>query len=243
MECSDEGISVSLKDIAIGFEMTFAMIRASLGDANAWEGSIRGFEAEDAIRQPTKDGIVFTGSSSFTFWSTLAQDMAPLAVLNRAFGGSMIGDVVRYADRIVIPYEPRIVVLFAGANDVVTPGPDPARRVADGFAAFVARIHGALPETLICYVAITPTPKGRKFWPLAQEANRLIQEQVTSDSRLRFIDLTDLLVKSDGTPDETLYRRDGHPNERCYALWASRLKPILEVELAAQQAHRADVER
>jgi hypothetical protein len=36
--------------------------------------------------------------------------MAPVSVLNRGFGGSRIPDVTFYADRIVLPYEPRGIV-------------------------------------------------------------------------------------------------------------------------------------
>src|SRR5512136_3175724 len=94
-----------------GFGIISAIIKSQSGDPLAWESTIRKFEARDRIQPPPADVIVFTGSSSITFWSTLEQDMAPLPVINRGFGGSRIDDVVYYADRIVIPYHPRAVVL------------------------------------------------------------------------------------------------------------------------------------
>jgi hypothetical protein len=75
------------------------------------------------------DVIVFTGSSSITFWSTLEQDMNPLPVINRGFGGSRLNDVVYYAPRLVVAYRPRAVVLFAGTNDLAGSKPKTAQEV------------------------------------------------------------------------------------------------------------------
>lgn len=79
------------------FEMIVGSIKSARGDPQAWEASIRRFEAQDRRQAPPPDMIVFTGSSSFTLWSTLAQDMAPLPVLNRGFGGARMQDVVHHS--------------------------------------------------------------------------------------------------------------------------------------------------
>jgi hypothetical protein len=55
------------------------------------------------------------------FWRTLADDMKPLDVINRGFGGSQIAQVNHYVARIVINYRPRAVVLYAGENDLSWP--------------------------------------------------------------------------------------------------------------------------
>ena len=90
--------------------------------------------------------IVFTGSSSITFWETLEQDMAPLPVINRGLGGSKIHQVIHYADRIVIPYHPRAVVLFAGTNDIAGSKPKTARQVFDGYLAVVKTVQRRCPK-------------------------------------------------------------------------------------------------
>ena len=51
-------------------------------------------------------------------WKTLAQDFPEYKVLNRGFGGCQIADCTYYADRIVVPYKPRLIVLRAGGNDI-----------------------------------------------------------------------------------------------------------------------------
>ena len=207
--------------------MILGTLRAAFGDPNAWEGSIRRFETADRKQPPTPGGIVFVGGSSFTFWSTLATDMAPLPVINRGFGGATLGDVVKYARRIVIPYRPRAIVVFAGANDIANVRPRTPAQVEASFLELAALVRQALPQALLFYVAMTPTPKGWSYWARMDEANGLIRGAASRDTRLRFIDLNDMLLGPDGQPMSELYRRNGHPNARCYQLWTSRIKPAL----------------
>ena len=138
--------------------MFSGMLGMMTGSPKAWERSIRTFERRDRLAPPTSAAIVFTGSSSIHFWTSLQRDMAPLQVINRGFGGAGMDDVVRYAARVVLPYRPRAVVLFAGTNDIAWPRPAAALQVFDGYRAFVQRVQADLPGVPIYYISITPTP-------------------------------------------------------------------------------------
>src|SRR5579864_1639228 len=98
--------------------------------AQNWEPEIRAFEAQDQTHPPKAGSIVFTGSSSFVRWSTLSEDMKPLPVLNRAFGGSEYTDVNQYAARTVLRYRPPAVVVYAGDNDLAASEPNTPESVA-----------------------------------------------------------------------------------------------------------------
>ncbi len=87
-------------------------------DPRIWAKQIDTYKKQDLQQLPPDDVIVFTGSSSIRFWKTLEQDMAPLPVINRGFGGAKIKQVTYYADQIVLPYHPQAIVLFAGTNDL-----------------------------------------------------------------------------------------------------------------------------
>lgn len=83
---------------------------------------------------------MFIGSSIIRRWKTLARDFPNHTIINRSFGGSQIADATRYADRIIIPCKPRLIVLGAGSNDL-NAGKSP-EQVAANFEAFVAdRLH------------------------------------------------------------------------------------------------------
>jgi len=218
--------------LADALDTILSVIKSMRGDPDAWESSIQKFEAQDRLKPPPSGLILFVGSSSFTLWSSMEQDLSPLPVLNRGFGGAKIGDVVHYADRIVIPYRPRAIVLFAGTNDIAGPQPATAQSVFGGYLSFVKCVQAALPEAPIYYIAITPSASRWKYWHIAREANHLISEHTKSDPRLRFIDLTDHLLGSDSRPDRSLYRFDRlHPNKKGYAKWIAVIKPLLMADL------------
>jgi lysophospholipase L1-like esterase len=223
----------SWQSFSNGLDMFVSVVRSARGDPDAWESSIKKFEAQDRKQMPPEGALVFIGSSSFTFWSTLERDMAPLPVINRGFGGARIPDVLHYVERIVLPYHPRAVVLFAGTNDISGPKPASARQVFDGYLAIVRCIQENLPDTIIYFVAITPTLARWKYWHIAAEANQLVYEHTLTDPRLCFIDLTEHLLGADGKPASSLYRLDRlHPNANGYLKWTAVIKPRLEADLS-----------
>ncbi|MFH1742375.1 MAG: GDSL-type esterase/lipase family protein [bacterium] len=145
----------------------------SVHDPSEWEPDIQEFEKLDAIQPPPKNAILFVGSSSIRLWD-LEQSFPDLAVINRGFGGSHIEDCIHYAESIILPYKPKIIVLYAGDNDIDF-GKSP-KRVFSDFKAFVKIVHAALPKSRIVYIAIKPSISR---WNLAgdmRKANRRIRE-------------------------------------------------------------------
>jgi lysophospholipase L1-like esterase len=223
-----------LTPLIVGFVLVLVargVIRLSRDDPRIWEREIRRFEAQDRRAGPPPGGIVFTGSSSIRFWATLAEDMAPLPALNRGFGGAQAHQVACYADRIVMPYQPRLVVFYAGENDLA--GVFFSRRkapaeVAAAYADFCQRVHAALPQALIFFISIKPPLARRAYWPLMQEANRLVREQSAGDARLRYIDVGPAMLDAQGRTRAELFRWDGiHLNAKGYAVWTAVVKPVL----------------
>src|SRR5689334_19572237 len=107
----------------IGFALLAPVSIAVLGQEGAPRQADFGYEIErfleqDKVSPPPRGAILFIGSSIFREWADLEKQMAPLPVLNRAFGGSRTWEVVYYADRIVLPYRPRIIVYYCGSNDI-----------------------------------------------------------------------------------------------------------------------------
>src|SRR5687767_11221929 len=81
---------------------------------NRWDKEIAAFEAQDKTNPPPKGAILFIGSSSIRLWKTLAEDFPEHEVINRGFGGSQIADSVYFVDRMVVPYQPKKIVMYAG---------------------------------------------------------------------------------------------------------------------------------
>jgi lysophospholipase L1-like esterase len=151
-----------------------------------------------------------------------------VATINRGFGGSELADSVFYADRIVIPYRPRLVVLFAGSNDLWSGRPPEA--VAADFKAFRAKLHATLPQTRLIYLSITLAPSRARIHEPMREANRLITADCATDPRCRFVDInTPMLGADGGTPLPGLFGPDLlHLNPAGYAIWTKVLAPYLK---------------
>jgi lysophospholipase L1-like esterase len=192
-----------------------------------WEKDIAAFEAKDKESPPPKHAVLFIGSSSIRLWKTLAEDFPKQQVINRGFGGSQIRDSLHFADRIVFPYEPRLIVMFVGGNDLNakrTP-----QQVVDDFKAFVAKVREKLPDTLIDYISIPPAPVRWSQHEQIVEANNLISDFIKTDPKLKFIDIYSKELGDDGKPREELFKPDRlHPNEKGYALITSIVAPFLE---------------
>ena len=183
-----------------------------------FENEILAFEASDRTNPPPKEAILFIGSSSIRLWKTLARDFPKHKVINRGFGGSQISDSVNFADRIVFPYRPRQIVLYAGANDI-NGGKSPDRVFAD-YKAFVAKVHSALPTTRITYISIAPNPARWAQVERVRAANRLIADHIKTDSRLGFVDVFAEMLGPDGQPKPDIYVADRlHMNTKGYELW------------------------
>ena len=60
--------------------------------------------AADATNPPPVGGVVFVGSSSIRYWTTLAEDFPGIPTINRGFGGSTAWEVDAYFARIVPRY-------------------------------------------------------------------------------------------------------------------------------------------
>ena len=193
-----------------------------------FESEILAFEAADKKNPPMPGGIVFTGSSSIRLWTTLARDFPELPVLNRGFGGSEVADSVRYADRIVIPYKPKMIVLYAGTNDISN-GKSPAQVLKD-FQAFVNKVHPALPDTRVVYISINPSVARWKQEAKILEANHLIQSFIEAAAskplKLTYLDSHARLLNAEGKPQPEILRADGlHLNARGYMEWTAILHP------------------
>jgi lysophospholipase L1-like esterase len=191
-----------------------------------WEPEIQRFEAADRVNPPRPGAAVFVGSSSIRMWETLEADFSGLPVLNRGFGGSELSDAIRFADRIVIRYNPRVVVLYAGDNDLAA-GKTPAE-VFEDFRSFVAIVRRTLPETRIAFVAIKPSLARLNIMDRARETNQLIRDYARGDDRLAYVDVFTPMLDAAGRPRQELFLEDGlHMNARGYAIWRDLIAPIL----------------
>jgi lysophospholipase L1-like esterase len=192
-----------------------------------WKGDIDVLTANDALRPPPQHGVLFVGSSSIKNWTpTLAADFPHIPVIDRGFGGSQLADSTRFADRIIVPYHPNVIVLYAGDNDI-NEGRN-ADQVIEDFKQFVARVRQDLPHTAIVYITIKPSTSRWKFWPQMRAANEGITAFAKTQKDVRVVDVATHMLDANGGPRAELLLDDGlHMRPAGYAIWIDALKPVL----------------
>lgn len=197
----------------------------STHDSSRWAKEIAGMTASDVTNLPPQGGIVFVGSSSVRLWKTLSADFPGYPVINRGFGGSQIADSVHYADRIIKPYHPRQVVIYAGGNDIAA-GKDP-KLVFGDFVALAERIHKDNPRAKISFMSVGPSPSRWSQVVRVRELNRLAAEYCRKH-HLDFINVFPLMLGPDGLPKPDIFVADRlHMNPKGYAIWREAVGPHL----------------
>lgn len=215
-----------LLSLVVGMLWLPAPALAQAAAEDKWAAAMQAFAAQDAEAPPARGGIVFVGSSSIRLWN-LGTAFPGQPVINRGFGGSQIIDAVRHVDLLVLKHAPKTVVLYAGDNDLAA-GKTPAQVLAD-FKAFVAKVHGALPQARIAFVGIKPSLARWKIVDKVREANRLVRAACDADDRLGFIDVDGPMLGYDGKPRADLFVADGlHLSPKGYALWTTLTRPFIE---------------
>lgn len=199
----------------------------ALAAPDKWTADIARFTAADAANPPPSGAVVFVGSSSIRLWASLAEDFPGITTINRGFGGSELADSAFYADQIVIPYQPRLVVLYAGENDIAS-GKSPETVLAD-FQAFRAKVHAALPKARIIYLAIKESPSRASVRAQVLAANKLIAADCATDQRCTFVDVATPLLDAQGGYRLELFGPDKlHLLPAGYAIWTKVLAPYLK---------------
>jgi lysophospholipase L1-like esterase len=194
--------------------------------AEKFAAKVAEYEAEDRAHPPPKGAILFAGDSQFYRWKTIHEDLAGYTLINRGIDSFQLEHLIQYVDRLVLPYEPRLIVLHVGGNDVHN-GKSPERVLAD-FRALVARIRARYPRVRIVFSSITPGPGRWDEAPQRVATNKVLRDYIATQPDLGFIDLWSAMLTRDGKPREDLWVEDRvHPNHAGYLLRVELTKPFL----------------
>lgn len=191
-----------------------------------YEGTIRGFEEETLA----PGSIVFVGSSTIRFWTTLERDFAPRKAVNRGFGGAVVSQALHFAPRILRDgADVRAVVLYCGGNDLAW-GVSRAS-VVRGILDFVDVARAKCPRAEIFVCSIAKTPSRFLSWRRVDATNRELSERVP-ERGATFVDVTSALLGPNGRPKRSHFVFDGiHPSDEGYAAWTRVLRERFDADL------------
>ena len=214
-------------------EMSSLEIKAAAVYLDSWskkdfyQGDIDKFKEADKGTAPAKDLILFTGSSSIRFWSTLKEDMAPHNVLNRGFGGAHIAHVNYHFNEVVKNYNPKAIVFFCGTNDLAALK-SPTETFSD-FKTFYSMVKKELTGTKLIVIGVKPTIAREYLIKEEKEFNNLISNLAEEEDLLTYVSVWNPMLTNEGKPDPALFVEDGlHINAKGYEVWTELVRPAIE---------------
>jgi len=196
--------------------------------APAFYDDIQTFKKQDSSSFPTKQAILFIGSSSFTKWTDVQDYFPTYKIINRGFGGSELTDIIRYANEVIIPYQPKQVVIYCGENDLASSDTVTAQMVLNRFKKLFTIIRKNNPSVSVAFVSLKPSPSRRHLWPKMIQANQLIKNYLSTKKKTAFIDVYNKMFNRDGTVMQDIFIEDNlHMNAKGYAIWQKAIEPYL----------------
>lgn len=213
-----------------------AQTSSDLPDPTRYEEAIQRFEEADRLSPPPENAIVLTGSSSIMYWNEDAPaDLAPLTVIPRGFGGSVMNDVLHYLDRVALTYKPRAILIYEGDNDTGRNN-IPNDVIIEQLQTIITRIHGELPETRVYVLSVKPSVARAATWPVAQDLNQRYQAIAADDPLVHYIDVATPFLQDDGSVMTDIFVDDNlHLNDKGYEIWAASIREVLMEHEAAYE--------
>jgi len=191
-----------------------------------YEDEIKRLEQLEHIKD-NSPYTIFYGSSTMRMWDTLETDLAAHNPINLGFGGSTLAACVWFFDRIMKPYSPEKLVVYAGDNDLGD-GRHP-EEIFIFFQQLAARANHRFGNRSYYYVSLKPSISR---WHLADQfkfTNTIIANEIADNlPDWQFIDVFNPMLNADGYPETSLFMDDGlHLSAKGYELWTL----ILQKEL------------
>lgn len=195
-------------------------------DGSKWKAEFEKFAAAEKESPVEPGGVVFVGSSSIRMWD-LKKSFPDKNYLNRGFGGSEIVDSTHNFTELVAKHKPRLVVFYAGDNDIAS-GMSPEQVLTD-FQAFAEKFKSELPKANLLYISIKPSIARWKLAGKMREANKLIETDSNKRPHFHFLDVWPVMLDDKGEPRNDIFLGDGlHMNNTGYAEWVKLLEPLLK---------------
>lgn len=185
---------------------------------------VQAFKKQDSVAMPTHYKTLFIGSSSFTYWKTLEQDLPEYAPLNRAFGGSRLLDVIYYRAAIFEKYNPEQIVIYCGENDVASSDTVTGKVVFDRFKVLYKHIREKFPKINIYYVSLKPSPLRWSMRERMMNANKQIEVFCKKQKHVYFISIWNQMLEN-SKPIASIFKEDSlHMNPKGYEIWMREIR-------------------
>jgi lysophospholipase L1-like esterase len=196
---------------------------------NWYEEDVKKLEQQTAARQH-KEGLLFYGSSSIRQWEGLAQDFPQWQPVNLGFGGSTLAACVWFFERILLPYRPQALVVYAGDNDLGD-GRHP-EEVCIFYQQLSVKTRQHFGDIPLVFISVKPSIRRYEIMDKIRYTNTLVSEVIAQEQQRHFVNIFNSMLDKDGHPVWDYFEGDGlHLSVKGYALWKNILQQQLPLWL------------
>jgi lysophospholipase L1-like esterase len=215
-----------MKKHIIGLLILFISYTAASQPKPFWN-EIKAFRVQDSIRQPKDGMILFIGSSSFRLWKTAKEDFHNATIVNRAFGGATLEDVIYWQNDVVLKYKPKKIFIYCGENDIASSEKITPEIVFERYKTLHTTLRKQFPETPIVFVSIKPCILRWSMKDRMMAANALISDYLKQDQKAVFVNIWDKMLQN-GEPMKDIFLEDNlHMNAKGYAIWIKEMDSLV----------------
>jgi len=188
-----------------------------------YEAEVQALERSCASRVNGSRPPVFYGSSSMRLWDTLAEDFDP-RVLNLGFGGSTLKACDYFFARLILPVNPRSLLLYAGDNDLGDGRS--VDEVVGWFRSLANKVATSLGAIPFGFVSVKPSPARYAILDRIRRVNERVHREIESFPMGYYVDVFPAMLDPAGKPRLEYFHDDGlHLSQEGYRLWSRLLEP------------------
>lgn len=215
-----------MKKLALYFLILFISVFSNAQE-NHFINEIKAFRKQDSISKPKDGMLLFIGSSSFRLWKNVKEDFNNPNILNRAFGGATLSDVIYFQNDVALKYKPKKIFIYCGENDIANSEKATPKIVFKRFKSLYKSLRSHFPETPIVFVSLKPAISRWSMKDRMFQTNRLISGYLYKKRNAVFVNIWDKMLEN-GEPKKDIFKEDNlHMNEKGYAIWVEEMKSLV----------------
>lgn len=198
-----------------------------IAQENQFTNEIKAFRKQDSIQKPNDGMLLFIGSSSFRLWKDVKSDFNNSNILNRAFGGATLLDLIYFQNDVVLKYKPKKIFIYCGENDIASSEKVTPKMVFKRYKTFYKTLRKQFPETPIIFVSLKPAISRWNMKDRMMATNKLISQFMKNKNNATFVNIWDDMLEN-GEPRKDIYIQDNlHMNAKGYAIWVEKMNALV----------------
>jgi len=215
-----------MKKLILFLSILFISVN-TIAQENQFTNEIKAFRKQDSIQKPNDGMLLFIGSSSFRLWKDVKSDFNNQNILNRAFGGATLLDLIYFQNDVVLKYKPKKIFIYCGENDIASSEKVTPKMVFKRYKTFYKTLRKQFPETPIIFISLKPAISRWYMKDRMMATNKLISQFMKNKKNATFVNIWDDMLEN-GEPKKDIYIQDNlHMNAKGYAIWVEKMNALV----------------